>query len=96
MQSTETRSPRSYRCHYHPQDRDGWPLPNESGVLPFVQLQATSAEDAQRKAHHTTGCAIAEVMRIDPDAPSEPVPGMTMCPSLHAWLRGRPAVGVAS
>jgi hypothetical protein len=35
-------------------------------VLPFVQLQATSAEDAQRKAHHTTGCAIAEVQRIEP------------------------------
>jgi hypothetical protein len=97
MQSTETRSSHSYRCHYHPQDRDGWPLPNESGVLPFLQLKASSAEDAQRKAHHATGCAIAEVQRLEPVLVVEhPAPGCAMSADLRAWLRGRPAVGVAS
>jgi hypothetical protein len=90
MQDTPARS---YRCHYHPQDRDGWPLPNESGVLPFLQLKASSAEDAQRKAHHATGCAIAEVQRIEPAgaAVEHPAPGVAMSADLRAWLRGRPA-----
>jgi hypothetical protein len=81
---------KSYRCHYHPQDRDGWPLPNESGVLPFLQLKATSAEDAQRKAHHTTGCAVAEVLRIE-----QPLSGVAMSADLRAWLRGRPTAASA-
>lgn len=56
---------RSYRCSYHPQSRDGIPAPCETGVLPFVQVKATDAEDAQRKAHAVTGCAIAAVERIE-------------------------------
>ncbi len=56
---------RSYRCHYTPTDRDGFPLPSDSGVLPFVQLQAASAELAHRAAHALTGCPIDEVQRLE-------------------------------
>ena len=48
MQTSE----RSYRCHYTPTDRDGFPVPTETGILPFVQVQAAGAEAAQRAAHH--------------------------------------------
>lgn len=58
-------STRSYRCSYSPIDRDGFPAPTDTGVLPFVQLQATDAEQAQRAAHALTGCPIAEVQRLE-------------------------------
>lgn len=61
MQTSE----RSYRCHYTPTDRDGYPVPSESGVLPFVQLQANDAEQAQRLARALTGCPISEVQRLE-------------------------------
>lgn len=57
---------RSYRCHYTPNDRNGFPVSSESGVLPFIQLKANDAEHAQRAAHALTGCAIAEVQRLEP------------------------------
>jgi len=60
---------RSYRCHYTPKDRDGWPVPCETGVLPFVQVQATDAEAAQRAAYALTGCSIDTVERIEPREP---------------------------
>lgn len=56
---------RSYRCSYHPQDRFGVPVSAETGVLPFVQLKAASAEDAQRKAQAVTGCAVVGVERME-------------------------------
>ena len=56
---------RSYRCSYHPQDRQGYLAAAETGVLPFVQVKASTAEDAQRKAHAVTGCAISHVERIE-------------------------------
>jgi hypothetical protein len=56
---------RSYRCHYAPLDRDGFPVASESGLLPFVQVKATSAELAQRAAHATTGCPICFVERLE-------------------------------
>lgn len=62
MQTSE----RSYRCHYTPNDRNGFPVPSESGVLPFIQLKANDAEHAQRAAHALTGCAIDSVTRIEP------------------------------
>ena len=58
-------TPRSHRCTYTPLDRDGWPVASESGVLPFIQLQAANAEDAQRKAHHLVHSPIANVERLD-------------------------------
>lgn len=58
-------NPRSYRCTYTPLDRDGWPVPCESGVQPYIQVQAASAEDAQRKAHHLVRSPIAHVERLD-------------------------------
>lgn len=61
MQTSE----RSYRCHYTPLDRDGFPVPSESGVLPFIQLQADDAEQAQRLARSLTGCPICEVQRLE-------------------------------
>lgn len=60
--STQTRS---YRCSYHPKDRGGFPVQADSGVLPFIQLKAANAEDAQRKAHAVTGCAVASVERLE-------------------------------
>lgn len=61
MQTSE----RSYRCHYTPTDRDGFPVPTETGILPFVQVQAAGAEAAQRAAHAVTGCPISEVQRLE-------------------------------
>lgn len=61
-----THSTRSYRCHYNPKDRDGWPVACESGVLPFVQVQATDAEHAQRVAYAVTQCPISGVERQEP------------------------------
>ena len=61
MQTSE----RSYRCHYTPTDRDGFPVPTETGILPFVQVQAAGAEAAQRAAHSVTGCPISEVQRLE-------------------------------
>jgi hypothetical protein len=59
-------SERSYRCHYTPVDLARFPVPSESGVLPFIQIKAADAEQAQRAAHALTGCPIAEVQRLDP------------------------------
>lgn len=56
---------RSYRCTYHPNDSYGTPVGAETGVLPFVQIKAKDAEDAQRKAHHVTGCPISGVERLE-------------------------------
>lgn len=58
-------STRSYRCSYNPLDRDGFPVTTDTGVLPFVQVQADDAEQAQRAAHALTGCPIAEVQRLE-------------------------------
>ena len=57
--------PRSYRCHYHPKDRNGYPAACDTGVLPFVQVKARDAEHAQRVAHQLTGCSISNVERLD-------------------------------
>lgn len=62
MQTSE----RSYRCSYFPTDRDSFPVPADTGVLPFVQVQARDAEHAQRAAHAVTGCPISEVQRLEP------------------------------
>lgn len=59
-------SQRSYRCSYSPLDRDGFPVVTDTGVLPFVQVQATDAEQAQRAAFALTGCPISEVQRLEP------------------------------
>ena len=56
---------RAYRCHYTPLDRDGWPVPSESGVLPFVDVRASNAEVAQRLAHARTSCPITSCERLD-------------------------------
>lgn len=65
-----------YRCTYHPNDRDGYPVHADTGVLPWVQVQAANAEAAQRAAHALTGCAIAEVQRIEPEWPFAPLTPM--------------------
>jgi len=56
---------RSYRCSYHPKDRFDSPVATDSGVLPFVNVKAHSAEDAQRQAHAKTGCAVVNVERME-------------------------------
>lgn len=68
----------TYRCHYHPIDRDGLPVACDSGVLPYVQSQADSAEQAQRLAHGLTRAPpIAQVERLDPSAPHWPHAALT-------------------
>jgi hypothetical protein len=63
--SVSPNAQRRYRCTYHPKDRDGFPAAAETGVLPFVQLHAANAEEAQRQAHHLTGCSVSSVERLD-------------------------------
>lgn len=60
--STATRP---YRAYYVPLDSYGHPVGAETGILPFVQVQATGAEHAHRAAHHVTGCPIDRVERQD-------------------------------
>ena len=55
----------TYRCYYTPTSDWGQPAPAEAGVLPYLQLQASSAENALRAAHHVTGCPGAEAERLD-------------------------------
>jgi hypothetical protein len=57
---------RTYRCTYQPLDRDGFPVPCESGTLPYVVLMADSAEAAQRAAHAQCKAPIVDVERIEP------------------------------
>jgi hypothetical protein len=66
--------PRSYRCTYQPLDRDGFPVPCDTGVLPFVQVKAATAEDAQRAAHALTGCPITEAQRLEPEGAPASMP----------------------
>ena len=56
---------RSYRAYYTPLDRDGYPAPSDSGVMPFLQVRAANAEAAQRAAHALTSCPIANVERLE-------------------------------
>lgn len=56
---------RQYRAYYTPLDQFRTPVPCETGVLPFVQLQSANAETAQRAAHAVTGCPIDRVERIE-------------------------------
>lgn len=62
MQKASTRS---YRCTYHPLE-GAFAALCDSGVLPFVQVQAQNAEEAQRLAYHVTGCAVSNVERLEP------------------------------
>lgn len=59
MQSNSTRS---YRCYYHPRADQ----PAETGVLPFVQVKAASADHAMRSAHAVLGLTIDRAERIEP------------------------------
>lgn len=56
---------RTYRCSYHPKTLSGAPIVSDSGVLPQVQIKARDAAQAAELARAVTGCAIAEVTRID-------------------------------
>lgn len=57
---------RRYRAYYSPLDRDGFPVSSDTGVLPFVQIKADSAEQALTQAYALVGCPISEVQRLDP------------------------------
>jgi hypothetical protein len=62
---------RSYRAFYTPLDRDRFPVPSDSGLLPFVQVRAPNAEHAQRAAFATIGCPISHVERLEDDATTQ-------------------------
>jgi hypothetical protein len=55
---------RSYRCYYHPRPD----APAESGVLPFIQVKAGSADEAMRRAHAVLDLPIDRAERIEPTA----------------------------
>ena len=57
-------SSRSYRCYYHPRPDE----PAESGVLPFIQVQAANAEQAAKLAFTAVGKTIDRVERLEPFA----------------------------
>lgn len=61
----QVKPSRSYRCRFHPKDPNGFPVPNDTGVLPFIQVKATNAEHAQVAAHAVTGCPITSVERVE-------------------------------
>jgi hypothetical protein len=61
---------RSYRCHYTPLDRNGFPVPSDSGLLPFLQVKASNAEHAHRVAFGKIGCPISHVERLDDAKPA--------------------------
>ncbi|RZL38725.1 MAG: hypothetical protein EOP35_05135 [Rubrivivax sp.] len=50
----------SYRAFLRPAGH-----PTDTGVLPFIQLRAVSAEHAMRAAHHVTGHPVDSVERLD-------------------------------
>lgn len=60
---------RTYQCTYQPLDRDGIPVPCETGVKPYLVLMAPDAEAAHRLAHDRTKCPIVGVERIEPQDP---------------------------
>lgn len=60
MQVTPSRSHRRY--HY-PKTPYGQPVVSETGVLPFVQVRASSATRAMEKAAAVTGCVIDQAER---------------------------------
>jgi hypothetical protein len=62
-------SSQRYRCTYSPLDINGYSLASESGVLPFIDVHAESAEHAARLAHSNKGAPIVDVMRLDDAAP---------------------------
>jgi hypothetical protein len=62
---------RSYRCHYTPLDGNGFPVPSDSGLLPFVQVKASSAEHALRAAFATIRCPISHVERLEDAATAQ-------------------------
>lgn len=53
----------SYRAHLRPAGLDA-----ETGVLPFIQLQAANAEHAMRAAHAVTGHPVESVERLEGSA----------------------------
>ena len=67
----------SYCCHYTPLDRDGYPVPSDSGVQPSLRVQARSAEEARRLAFATVRCPIGEVERLEPAEPAWPFGPLT-------------------
>jgi hypothetical protein len=60
--SSDFRQCRSYRCYYHPRPD----APAESGVLPHIQVLASSAEDAARRANAVLGKPVDHVERLEP------------------------------
>lgn len=58
---------RSYRCHYHPKDRQGVPQPCETGALPHIQVQARNANEAELLAGAAVNGLVASVERIEAD-----------------------------
>lgn len=65
MRKTTTQR---YRCTYRPLTIDGFPVASESGVEPFIEVDARNAEEAARLAYAAKRCPITDAVRIE-DAP---------------------------
>lgn len=58
-----------YRCNFRPLTLDGFPTSCESGIEPFVDVEAANAEEASRRAYALKGCPITEVTRLEGKQP---------------------------
>jgi hypothetical protein len=56
-----------FECTYHPCSRAGAPIPNESGELPCVIVDAVDAKAAAVLAHKQIGFPIVETTRVAED-----------------------------
>lgn len=68
------REPQRYRCYHTEKTTFGEHVVSDTGVNPFVDVDATSGEEAARIAHKQTGCPIAETIRLDGPQPRAPRP----------------------
>jgi hypothetical protein len=92
MQTTD----RTYRCTFQPLDRDGYPVPCETGVMPYLVLMARDAEAAQRLAFDRCKAPIVGVDRIDPvDPRTEREAHLQMADGSRIDLRAPWALGAA-
>ena len=58
-----------YRCSFHPLTIDGLPVSCESGIEPYVDVEAPNAEEASRRAYALKACPITEVTRLEGKQP---------------------------
>jgi hypothetical protein len=61
-----------FECFFHPRSRAGVPIPNESGELPSVIVDAADSKAAAAAAKKQVGHPITETVRIAEDVAAPP------------------------